>query len=78
VIVHTPDGRDELCYPRGPAERTREVVYPPKKAGGRLDNVAYCLEEGTGVQAFIVVAARQPLPAYEGWRQDAGGDGWFA
>jgi serine/threonine protein kinase len=59
-----PADREQLCFPHTahtPPEPLTRVTYP---AGGQLR-----LNDGVGLQAFVLVASRQPLPAYVDWRK---------
>jgi serine/threonine protein kinase len=67
LIAYTPDGQDRLCYPEGDVpllQKTKKFVYPP---GGDM----FRLEEGVGLQAFVLVVSRRPLPPYAQWKSDA-------
>jgi hypothetical protein len=59
LITYHPDGRTALCYPKEnvPATaRCEQLVYPSEKL--------FKLDEGIGMQAFILVASRKPLPPF--------------
>jgi hypothetical protein len=73
LIAFNPDGKDQMCYPR------KEDV-PPKPVD-KLDYPAeiakyFPLNDGVGLQAFVLVATRSPLPAYEEWRKAHGSPPW--
>jgi serine/threonine protein kinase len=74
LISFRPDGKDELCFPAGAAQPpapTAEIVFP---AGG-----LYRLNQGgVGLQAFLLLASRQPLPGYDRWKADRGEFPWQA
>jgi hypothetical protein len=59
-----PAKQVQLC-PRADEDRPPEVraswKYPANKR--------YLLNDGVGLQAFAVVASRQPLPAYSAWHR---------
>jgi hypothetical protein len=64
LIALNPNGSVQLC-PRA-QERiaprpTSEIVYPAQPDG------YYGLTDGTGLQAFVLVASRRPLPAFAAW-----------
>jgi hypothetical protein len=74
LIAYRPDGTEELCFPE--EERVRPMKtdrpgYPFEKSG-----VTYGLNEGAGLMAFVLVASRQPLPAFPEWRQQRGESPW--
>jgi hypothetical protein len=56
-----PEARQQLV-PRGEADR------PPEKRD-ELDRRILRLNDGEGLQAFAVLASRQPLPAYADWQK---------
>jgi serine/threonine protein kinase len=66
LIALNPDGTVQLCHPASPSApppRSGEVDYPPRPDYG------FPLTDGVGVQAFVLVASREPLPAFDRWRQ---------
>jgi serine/threonine protein kinase len=73
LIAFNPNGTEQLCHPGKETERPAQtnVLTYPRHA------VEYfpCID-GTGLQAFVVVASRQPLPAYREWRQRVGAVPW--
>jgi serine/threonine protein kinase len=65
LIALNTDGKDQICLSssdRIPAGPRRELEFPedPKDYFG--------LTDGAGIQAFVVVAADDPLPSYEAWK----------
>jgi hypothetical protein len=56
-----PEARQQLV-PRAEADR------PPEKRD-ELDRQTLRLNDGEGLQAFAVLASRQPLPAYADWQK---------
>src|SRR5207248_9894768 len=65
------DGKAQLCHPRDEAAPPPQVVgveYPADP------DTYFGLTDGTGVQAFVLVAAREPLPSYAAWKAAAGID----
>ena len=63
VIALNPDGKDMLCLPAHeskPPSLAREISF------GEL---AFPLNDGSGQQAFVVLASRNPLPVYDDWKQ---------
>ena len=74
LIAYRPDGTADLCFPEDPAvppPLTDEPKFPLKAGGDH-----YGLEEGEGLMAFVLLASRQPLPAYAEWRQSPGASPW--
>jgi hypothetical protein len=73
LIALNPDGREQLCSPADestPPVPSAEIAYPPDPSEG------FSLTDGVGLQAFVLVASRQPLPAYGQWRARFGGLPW--
>jgi hypothetical protein len=74
LIAYRPDGTEELCFPEKEGERpplTDEPRYPSVTAG-----VRYGLNEGEGLEAFVLVVSAKPLPAYAEWRRQRGASPW--
>jgi serine/threonine protein kinase len=64
LIALNPDGSMQLCpeaAEHAPPALATEIVYPAKPGG------YYGLTDGTGLQAFVLVASRAPLPAFDSW-----------
>jgi hypothetical protein len=73
LIAYNPNGQEKLCYPGDsatPPDPVKEFVYPAGKWVFRFR------EEATGLQAFILVASRKPLPPYARWKAGAGDSPW--
>jgi hypothetical protein len=75
LIALHPDGSTELYYPEGEAG---EATPPP--LSDRLsypvgENVSP-LTDGVGLQAYVLVASREPLPAYSAWKARLGDLPW--
>jgi hypothetical protein len=73
LIAYNPDGQEQLCYPEDGTtapEPVQEFVYP---AG---TNVFRFLEGASGLQAFILVASRKPLPPFPQWKAEARDSPW--
>jgi hypothetical protein len=88
IIGFNFDGKEQLLWPRNEdlkrcdptiaPPRLDRVQCPPPPAGG-ANQRALKLDDDPrgGMQAYIVVASRQPLPAYEEWkRRRAGQNPW--
>ena len=73
LIAFNADGREQLCYPTN--EATAPQVLPALEYP--LDSTeAFYLTDGSGQQAFALVASQTPLPAYRGWRESLGSLSW--
>jgi hypothetical protein len=65
LLAFNPDGEEQLCWPtdpRQPPERQDRLDYP------QGDDMYFRLNDGEGLQAFVLLASRRPLPAYEAWK----------
>jgi hypothetical protein len=60
LIAFSPDGSDQLCAPP-------DAFKPPSPS--QTVEGRWRFNEGVGLQAFVLVAAREPLPAYVEWRR---------
>jgi hypothetical protein len=66
VIALDPEGRVQLCQPLDGHEA------PPRSEEIRIqESKTYALTGRPGLQAFVVLASRKPLPPYEQWPGDA-------
>ena len=75
LIALNPDGKEQLCVPADastPPTRSDEVSFPPDPTEG------FGLTDGVGLQAFVLVASRDPLPPYRVWHSRLGGLPWRA
>jgi predicted Ser/Thr protein kinase len=73
LIALNPDGQPQLCVPADettPPSRLSEVTFPPDPG------LAFGLTDGVGLQAFVLVASREPLPPYRDWSARLGGLPW--
>jgi serine/threonine protein kinase len=80
LLAYLPDGREELCWP-DPEEQTPTQSIGPryprlgkKNKNGHLED--FKLEDGVGLQVFVLAASRQPLPPYSEWRNAYGHAHW--
>jgi hypothetical protein len=67
LIALNPDGKVQLCEPKeaeAPA-RLDQIDYP-------LGNEYFPLNDGIGLQAFVLLASRRPLPPFGQWDGRAG------
>jgi tRNA A-37 threonylcarbamoyl transferase component Bud32 len=65
LLAFNPDGKEQLCWPANPRQppvRQNRLDYPEKRW------VFFRLNDGVGLQAFVLLASRQPLPAYDDWK----------
>src|SRR5262249_5910849 len=75
LIAFNPDGREQLCHP------PEEGLAPPRLVGFDYPpdpNWYFSLADGVGLQAFVLLASRQPLPPYRRWRSGLGAAPWPA
>jgi hypothetical protein len=75
LIALHPTGDIELYYPEGESEEAAEATppplshdlsYPSDPLGKDLKSP---LTDGVGLQAFVLVASRKPLPPYSEWKK---------
>jgi serine/threonine protein kinase len=74
LVALNPDGKIQLCWPandRTTPHRTDHISYPGDGKSFDLND-----EELGGLQAFVLLAARQSLPAFAEWRQKVPDLGW--
>ncbi|HKI30732.1 MAG TPA: serine/threonine-protein kinase [Gemmataceae bacterium] len=67
LLALNADGKEQLCWPadpKVPPERCERLSYP---GGDQVFNLND--EVHGGLQAFVLLASRQPLPGYTAWRQ---------
>ncbi len=71
LIALNPDGKAQLCHP------TRSTVAPPKsdEIEYPLESLYFPLTDGVGLQAFVLLASREPLPSFADW-EGRGGLHW--
>jgi hypothetical protein len=73
LIAFNPDGKEQLCSPEAP-------MLPPALAADLRyptdPNEAFPLTDGVGLQVFVLVSSRQPLPDYADWRKSTGAAPW--
>ncbi len=75
LIALNPDGQPQICVPADestPPRRSSEVIFPPDPTEG------FGLTDGVGLQAFVLLASRDPLPPYRDWLAHLGGLPWQA
>jgi serine/threonine protein kinase len=67
LIALHPNGSTQLYYPEGEAG---EATSPPlsDRVSYPLGNNLSPLTDGVGLQAYVLVASRQPLPPYSEWK----------
>lgn len=67
LIAFNPNGKDQLCYPflgeqGGSPQPVSQLTYP------RGDKF-FKLDDGVGLQAFVLLVSRQSLPPYDDWKR---------
>jgi hypothetical protein len=68
LVALNPDGGVQLCWPAAeqtPPERSDRLDYPAMGKAFDLTD-----EKRGGLQAFVVIASPQPLPAFAQWRRN--------
>jgi serine/threonine protein kinase len=78
LIAFDPTGEQQLCQPREPAsppQRMAEIHYPPDRVAPARQRY-FALDNGAGVQAFALLACREPLPPYQQWQTRVGVAPW--
>jgi serine/threonine protein kinase len=73
LIALNPDGKDQLCQPQDETirpPRAQALAYPADA------DVYFGLTDGAGVQAFVLLASRRPLPTYADWKATTGPLPW--
>jgi tRNA A-37 threonylcarbamoyl transferase component Bud32 len=73
LIAFNPDGQDQLCYPNDantPPTRLMRLNYPLDPENG------FRLNDGTGLQAFVLIVTRQRLPSFAQWQSTFGTLPW--
>jgi tRNA A-37 threonylcarbamoyl transferase component Bud32 len=64
LIAFNPDGKEQLCLPKEGAVPGQNAALSYPDGANRY----FGLNDDVGLQAFVLVAGRQPLPAYAEWR----------
>jgi hypothetical protein len=75
LLAYNPDGKEQLCYPAD------QSVAPPLKQDLTYPNIEdhyFGLNDGLGVQAFVLLVSRNPLPTFDLWKRAAGKAPWKA
>jgi hypothetical protein len=70
LVAFNPDGRWQLCYPPNSDGKPDETVRPMSQDEVRYPKRPtsyYALNDGRGQQAFVLLAAREPLPPFAEW-----------
>ncbi|HEV3235807.1 MAG TPA: DUF4384 domain-containing protein, partial [Gemmataceae bacterium] len=73
LIILKPDNRRQVAFPQ------QVTIVPPKQDQYHFPEnlrVSYTLDSGVGLETFLFVASRNPLPAFEEWRKDHGAFPW--
>jgi hypothetical protein len=75
LIAFRPDGVDEVFQPEDPGITPRQTDRPRYPTESKPEDV-YRLAEGSGLHAFALVVARDPLPSYRLWKNQHGTPPW--
>jgi serine/threonine protein kinase len=81
LIAYNPDGKEQLLWPRRPDGKGDEDTAPAALASLRYPPGAesyYTMNDATGMQAFVLVASKKPLPAFKEWKKQTGAAPWRA
>ncbi len=86
LLALNPNGTEQLRWPVNAAGKPDETVEPPRqqsfrypaRKGEKGKAVMFRLDDepAGGLQAFAVVASRNPLPSYEEWKKQHGKAAW--
>lgn len=72
LIAFNPNGAEQLCFPSAADQvppQARDLLYPTGSS-------YFPLTDGIGLQAFVVLASRQPLLPYAEWKAARGPVPW--
>jgi serine/threonine protein kinase len=81
LIAYNPDGKEQLLWPRRPDGKGDEDKAPQALANLRYPpgtESYYTMNDGVGMQAFVLVASSKPLPAFKDWKKHTGAAPWRA
>jgi hypothetical protein len=73
LIAFNANGTVQLCWPE------EEGASPPRNDGFAYPSDSkkcFRLNDGIGMQAFVLLVSRHPLPTYPEWRQRIGSAAW--
>jgi hypothetical protein len=73
LLAFLPNGREMVCFPKDPQTAPplrANLVYP---AEGKT---FFALNDGVGLEAFVLVASARPLPPYADWKTAHGAAPW--
>jgi hypothetical protein len=84
LIAFNPDGKEQLCYPSDADDNPAPEEVPalveelrfPKSLSRNGQPRGFPLEDGVGMQAFVLLISSKPLPAYAQWQKEAGVAPW--
>jgi serine/threonine protein kinase/tetratricopeptide (TPR) repeat protein len=82
LIAFNPDGSEQLCHPAWDGDRpdAARAVRPGPVTEVRFfpDDKGMFGLDASGLQVFVLVGSRRPLPPYAEWRSGAGTIPWRA
>jgi serine/threonine protein kinase len=76
LIAFRPDGKEQLCYPK---DRVRKPIPPPQNEGFDYPvgpTSYFPLNDGVGLQVFVLLVSEKPLPPYDRWKAGTGAAPW--
>jgi hypothetical protein len=79
LIAFNPDGHWQLCFPPKSDGKVDGPIRPPASDSVRYPQRAtsyFTLTDGRGQQAFVLLAARDPLPPFVEWASRLLGVPW--
>lgn len=71
LLALNPNGTTQLCLPADAKERpgpATDLIFPPAEQ----DYFRLTPKDGAGMQAFVLIASRAPLPPFSSWEPAAG------
>jgi CHAT domain-containing protein/tetratricopeptide (TPR) repeat protein/tRNA A-37 threonylcarbamoyl transferase component Bud32 len=79
LFALNPDGTEQLCFPDWEGDRPQEalamVPAPVEEVRFFPDDSVFALDS-SGLQVFVLIASKRPLPAFAEWRRQFGPAPW--
>lgn len=70
LLAFNPDGTTQVCWPSDVDGAGSSEVSPSQATEFKFpedSTTGFCLTDGTGQQAFALIASRSPLPSFKEW-----------